>query len=71
MNNEGCSNCFGSQKGIDKELSIAIAEATKKAMNEKRSIAIVRESNVFVFYDAFYAYQNGLGPNIKTVVSWQ
>ena len=71
MNNEGCANCFQSQKGIDKELSIAISKAEQKAIEESRSIAIVQESSGFVFYDAFFAYQSGLGPNIKTVVSWR
>jgi hypothetical protein len=67
---EGCSNCFDSQKGIDRQLNIAIAQATEKAKTEQRSIAIVQEENGLAFYDAFFAYQNGMSANIKTVVSY-
>lgn len=66
-----CEGCFTTQKGIDRALNVAIAEATKQAKREQKSIAIVQEENGLAFYDAFYAYQNGMAPMIKTVVSYQ
>jgi hypothetical protein len=67
---EACSTCFGIKGVRDEALSNAIIKGREKALAEQRSIAVVEEGSEFNLYDAFYAYQNGMGNNVKTVVSY-
>jgi hypothetical protein len=63
----GCEGCASSFKGMDEALIIAKQEASKRAKDQGTPVAVVLENNQYVFYDAFYAYQNKL--IVKDVMS--
>lgn len=66
MNNEGCPGCFESARGQAIELETAIKEAKAYAKEKEKSMAIYKEGSLYLFIDAFYAYEQGY-PVIKVV----
>jgi hypothetical protein len=61
-----CTSCLRVNK--DESLSIAREEARKYAVEKQYPVAIVEEGGEYIFYNAFYAFENHL--NVKEVVSY-
>lgn len=62
---ERCTTCL--KVNYDESLSVARAEARKLAIQNSYPVAIVVDNGEYVFYNAFYAYENHL--NVKEVIS--
>ncbi len=60
-----CTTCLKVNK--DESLQIARDEAKRFAIENSYPVAIVEENGELIFYNAFYAFENGL--IIKEVVS--
>jgi hypothetical protein len=65
----GCPGCLPGQSDKDETYASVQLAAKREAIQKGYPVAIVWEDNEWKLYNAFYAYDNGLSPLIKEVVS--